>query len=112
MSPLAKRTRPGRVAGRRAAGDLDQRGRDVDGGHIGAARGQFRRHLPGAAAGIQHPRAAQVGRQARQHRRAHPVAPFAHRLADAADRRVRGQTLPDLGGAAVEIVLDPVAVAE
>jgi hypothetical protein len=41
-------------------------------------------HRAGAAARVQHPRAAQVLRQAREHQRAHLVAALADGFADAA----------------------------
>ena len=92
-----------------ALGDVDQLGRDVDGDDLRAALGEFAGHGSGAAAGVEHPRAAQVLRQARQHQRAHLVAALADRLADAGDRLMGRQPLPRLGRGAVEVGLDAVA---
>ena len=63
------------------------------------------RERAGAAAGVEHARAAQVVRQPAKQRRAHRVAAGAHGGADAADRRVRGQPRPGLDRGAVEVGL-------
>ena len=72
-----------------------------------AAPRRLDRQRAGAAAGIEQAQPGHVGGQPRQQRVAHPVAPGAHRRADAADRRVGGQPLPRLRRGAVEIGLEP-----
>ena len=96
MSPDAEFDRPmnrGRQECARAPRD-DQRGRQVDRHHAGAAPRRLDRQRAGAATGVEQARAAHVQRQPRQQRVAHLVAAGAHGGADAARPARRRSAAP------------------
>ena len=79
---------------------------------VRAAPRELHRKRAGAAAGVEHARAAQIPRQPRDQRLAHGVAAGAHRGADAADLLGRGQAPPGFDRGAVEVGLQFVAAGD
>ena len=58
MSPTRQSTADAELLGRALAGEIDEGRRNVDRDHLGAAPGQFDGERAGAAAGVEHARAA------------------------------------------------------
>ena len=97
------RRRPS-VAGRALAGEIDQRRREIDRDHVGAAPCGSRRperRCRSRHRGYAGPRDRPAATTSSV--LAHLVAAGAHRLADAPERRVRGELRPGLDRGAVEV---------